>query len=235
MESLNKTPPSKRWANGRGYIHNTHFNEAIQKYGWQKGFEHIILKENLTQEEACLLEKELIKEYDALNPNKGYNIADGGIHLGPTSFEKMTEWQNNNKKFGEKNINSKKVKCIQTEDIFGSVTEACRWCDSTKVGECCRGLRKHAGTHPETGIKLSWEFADENSKVTIECNEKQDNKYKSLAHTSGKKVLCIETNEIFASESEACKAYGASRGTIGRACNGIRKTALKKHWQWLEN
>lgn len=229
-----QNPPSKRWANGRGYIHNQHFYQAIQKYGWNEGFEHLILQENLIQEMACILEKELIKQYDATNPNKGYNIADGGIHLGPTSFEKMTEWQRNNKKFGEDNVNSKKVRCIETGDIFGSISEACRWCNSTKVGECCRGKRNHAGVHPTLKIKLSWEYADENSEVNIKCNTFQENQNKKLAHTSGKRVLCIETNEIFSSEAEACKAYGASRGTIGRACNGKRKTALKKHWQWIE-
>lgn len=232
-----QSPASKRWAAGRGYINNKHFNQAIQKYGWD-GFEHLILQENLTQKQACILEKEFIKLYDSLNPNKGYNLADGGIHLGPTSFEKMIEWQNNNKKFGKDNVNSKKVRCIQTGEIFGSIGEAARWCDSTKVGECCRGNRQHAGTHPQTGEKLSWEFIlDDEINVEnniIECHQLQNNEYKHLAYSSGKKVLCIETNEIFLCEADACNAYGASRGTIGRACNGKRKTALGKHWKWIE-
>ena len=232
---ITKQNPIKRWANGKGYQRNDYFNRAIQKYGWD-GFEHLILKECLSQEEACILEKEYIKKYDALNPNKGYNLQEGG-GTGPVSFEKIKEWHNNNKKFGIENKNSKSVRCIQTGDIFGSIAEAERWCDSTKVGECCRGNRKHAGVHPDTGEKLSWEYFTKNQdniNNIIECHQKQDNQYKHLAYSSGKKVLCIETNEIFLSEADACKAYGASRGTIGRACNGKRQTALKKHWKWID-
>lgn len=80
---------------------------------------------------------------------------------------------------------------------------------------------------------MSWDYANDNDEVTIICNTKIPNKHKYLDSQS-KKVRCIETNEIFMSESEACKRYGASCGTIGRACNGLRKTALKKHWEWVE-
>lgn len=229
-----QNPPSRRWANGKGYTKNPFFNAAIEKYGWEDGFEHIIIEDKLTQEEACIKEKEFISIFDTTNPEKGYNLSDGGIHLGPTSFEKMTEWANNNKRFGEDNVNSKKIRCIETGDVFGSIEEAVRWCDSTKVGECCRGHRKHAGVHPETGIKLSWEYADENELVTIYCHEKTINKKKKIAHYNDFKVLCIETNEIFDSETQACEAYKAAKGTIGRACNGKRKTALGKHWQWIK-
>ncbi len=229
-----QNPPEKRWAKGRGYHHNEYFRAAIEKDGWEEGFEHIILEDHLSQEEACKKEKELIKAYDATNPEKGYNLADGGVHLGPTSFEKLTEWHNTHKKFGKDNVSSKRVRCIETNDVFGSISEACRWCDSTKVGECCRGHRKHAGTHPKTGIQLSWEYVDDDTEVTIICNEHQDNEYRWKPTDKYKKVMCIETEEVFRTEAEACKKYGAARGTIGRACSGKRKSALGKHWKWVE-
>lgn len=229
---ITKQNPKIRWANGKGYVKNAHFYAAIQKYGWNN-FEHIILHESFNQEEACLMEKYYIKKYNTINPQYGYNLSEGGFQVGPNNFEKMTEWQRNHKKFGKDNIRSKKVKCIETQDVFGSISEAERWCDSTKVGECCRGQRSYAGHHPETGQILSWDYANDNDEVTIICNTKILNKHKYFDSRS-KKVRCIETNEIFMSESEACKKYGASRGTIGRACNGLRKTALKKHWEWVE-
>ena len=67
----------KRWNNGKGYIPSPHFYAAIQKYGWDN-FEHIILKEKLTAEEADYWEKYYISLYQSQQPEKGYNILSGG-------------------------------------------------------------------------------------------------------------------------------------------------------------
>lgn len=68
-----------RWNNGNNYRNNPYFTNAIKKYGWDN-FEHIILHENLSKEQACEIEKELIKELDLTDPNKGYNLTFGGEH-----------------------------------------------------------------------------------------------------------------------------------------------------------
>lgn len=79
--------PKVRWHGGSGYRDNDHFRRAIAKYGWD-AFQHIILFENLSMEEASEKEKELICEYETTNPDKGYNIAPGGFGGGhPTSEE----------------------------------------------------------------------------------------------------------------------------------------------------
>ena len=71
--------PEDRWANGRGYRACRHFARAINKYGWDK-FDHEVIKNNLTFEEANSLERELIKRYSSNNPEYGYNITDGGTN-----------------------------------------------------------------------------------------------------------------------------------------------------------
>lgn len=70
-------PPEKRWANGHGYAHNSHFTNAIQKYGWDN-FEHEIVAENLSEEEAINMERRLIAEYNTINQDYGYNKTSGG-------------------------------------------------------------------------------------------------------------------------------------------------------------
>lgn len=68
----------ERWGNnGIGYKACPYFWRAIQKYGWDN-IKHEILYEDLTQEEACEMEIKLIAEYDATNPEKGYNDMLGG-------------------------------------------------------------------------------------------------------------------------------------------------------------
>ncbi len=72
-----KNPPEKRWVNGRGYSHNKHFTNAINKYGWNN-FTHEIIKSGLTEEEAQELERELIEKYHTFDSNDGYNGTSGG-------------------------------------------------------------------------------------------------------------------------------------------------------------
>ena len=70
-------PPEKRWLNGHGYSHNTHFSNAIKKYGWNN-FKHEIILENLSEEEAIKMERQLIAEYNTMNQDYGYNKTSGG-------------------------------------------------------------------------------------------------------------------------------------------------------------
>lgn len=74
--------PNERWKNGLGYKTQTVFWRAIQKYGWS-GFEHIVVANNLTENEAKQKEIELIALYKTncnryKNPSYGYNCTDGG-------------------------------------------------------------------------------------------------------------------------------------------------------------
>lgn len=56
---------------------NRSFWNAIKKYGWDN-FDHCILEEGLTMEEAFDREKFYINFYQSTNKEKGYNISQGG-------------------------------------------------------------------------------------------------------------------------------------------------------------
>ena len=85
-----------RWKKGNGYKGQVQFYNAIQKYGWDN-FTHKVLYDNLTKEEACEKEKELIKEYDSINPLYGYNLEKGGIELPADKIKKLQhgKWKKN--------------------------------------------------------------------------------------------------------------------------------------------
>ena len=65
-----------RWKGGHGY-RSQYFSRAIKKYGWD-GFVHEIVAENLSKEDACELERILIKSYKSTETEYGYNQALGG-------------------------------------------------------------------------------------------------------------------------------------------------------------
>lgn len=69
--------PEYRWREGKGYLHNTHFQNAISKYGWD-GFEHFVIQDGLSREEANDIEKEYITKFNLTDPDYGYNHTNGG-------------------------------------------------------------------------------------------------------------------------------------------------------------
>lgn len=77
-------------ANGLGYKNCCYFYNAIKKYGWNN-FDHIIVYVDLTEEEACLKERELIQQYNTMNEKYGYNLTSGGekgVHFSQSTLEK---------------------------------------------------------------------------------------------------------------------------------------------------
>lgn len=69
--------PEYRWRDGNGYLHNAHFQNAISKYGWD-GFEHLIVQEGLSRDEANRAEQEYIAKFNLTSPEYGYNQTNGG-------------------------------------------------------------------------------------------------------------------------------------------------------------
>lgn len=69
--------PETRWGKyGIRYKNQKVFFDAILEFGWDN-FEHNILIENLTKEEANEKEKYYIKLFNTTNPNNGYNVHEG--------------------------------------------------------------------------------------------------------------------------------------------------------------
>lgn len=80
------------------------------------------------------------------------------IHHTEETKRKLSEMRK-----GGKNPLSKRVRCITTDEIFGSVVEAAVKYngDKTGIAKCCRGKLKTSGKHPVTGEKLIWEYMED--------------------------------------------------------------------------
>lgn len=142
--------PRKRWDYGHGYEYNGHFWNAIKKYGWHTGFSHEIFADHLTQEEACNMERLLIKEFHTNDPEYGYNMDEGG-GLPPVMRGEENPFYGNHSLAGEnhpmwgkkhtdetrklmsehhrdcsggKNPNARSVKCLETGIVYDCINSA---------------------------------------------------------------------------------------------------------------
>ncbi len=64
------------------------------------------------------------------------------------------------KRQGMDNPNSKKVICLETNEIFNTIGEAKQWCGASSIGQCCLGKISYSGKHPTTREKLHWKYVD---------------------------------------------------------------------------
>lgn len=143
--------PEYRWDNGHGYKTQV-FSNAIKKYGWDN-IQHMIIKDNLSLDEANQLEMELIIKYKSTNPRFGYNVDNGGNCVGSKSDEHKEKLRISNAPSKQKA--SKKVRCVETNEIFDSIREAARKTGANRncISWCCNNTPRH-----KTTSGLHWEF-----------------------------------------------------------------------------
>lgn len=111
--------PSQRWRKGKGYRKNKHFHNAIEKYGWDN-FYHLIIKDNLTKEEAKLLEIQYIEKYSSNNSDYGYNLSLGGDLRNKTlTLNERQKYQKEyRKKHSKKNIDYQKEYRKENKEVL---------------------------------------------------------------------------------------------------------------------
>lgn len=134
--------------------------------------------------------------------------------------------------------NAKRVYCINTDEIFGSCQIAGRYFNISSpshIKDVCNGKRNFCGTHPETGEKLKWKWADETAKNSAfkEKNIEQQKKQKEKLFI---KIQC-STGECFNSIKEAAAWCDVSPNCISRALknpnytSGVHPITNKRlHW-----
>jgi len=250
--------PNKRWKNGLGYQHNKFFFNDIQEYGWDN-FNHEILYENLSNEEALQIETNLIIENKTYLKEYGYNVIKEtnnplsykcannkgktydeifGLEKSKKIKEKISKsnigknnWTANlivseetkekiskavkkkydNNEIIKNNSNKQKVKCITDNLEFESLSEAGKYYNLsvTDISNCCKGKYKQL-----------------KGKV-FEFINRIDN---SIGR---RKVICIETDEIFNSVKDCANKFNVSSSLICACCKGRRKRIKNHTFQYI--
>ena len=198
--------PEDRWGSqGCNYKSSPHFYSAIQKYGWDN-FEHNILFTDLTKEQACLKEQELIKEYNSMNREFGYNSTSGGDIF---TMNEETKQKISQAMIGNQN----------------GLGHPCSEEKKEKISNAQKG-RKFTEEHKQ---KLS--EAAKNRHVP--CSEEKKQTLKEKSHK--KPVYCEELNKVFESVQECGRQLGIPATNITKLCNGRGKTLKGYHLRYYND
>lgn len=225
--------PKLRWNNGNGYRSNTYFWNSIKKYGWDN-FEHEIIAEHLTKEEACDLEKSLIKEYNSTNRINGFNISIGGEYPNSGGTHIVSEEQKLKMRklyLGRKISDKQKLKISKT--LTGR-----KFSDETrkKLSELRIGKKHSDETKQKMSNKKKNRKWTENQRKSLHDHlDELHSKHLSKLHESRKKkVMNLDTSEIFESVKEAGKSVNRNSSNISNCCKGKRNTCGGFHWEYYE-
>ena len=207
---------NQRFRSGEGYKQSPKFYGAIQKYGWD-GFEHNLLFDNLTLEEANKKEEELIKKYNTINDLYGYNIAYGGDNhdISEETIKKILIAKQKQVDRYDKKGNY--IDSFDNAKIAGKILNI----NPSGIYACCKGIRKSAGC-------FIWKYHDSEFAVT---------EYK---HILSKKVVQIDRHTLekideFDSVTEAEKFTGVNKNNIRLCCNKELKTAGNYIWRYVDD
>lgn len=151
---ITKQKPEDRWKNGTEYKLTSYFRNEIEKYGWSN-FEHIILYQGLTEQQACQMEIDLIKKYNTTDRRYGYNNSTGGevsftfkhTEQAKRKMSEIAKLRNHDVQIqAMKQKNIKPVLCVETGVEYESASEAARQLNiKNHISEVCCGKRKTCG------------------------------------------------------------------------------------------
>lgn len=225
----NQNPPSKRWKNGEGYYHNSYFENAIKKYGWDN-FRHDIICTGLSGEEAAAKEIELINKYKSNQKKYGYNLSNGGggrigIPHTEETKKKMSEAALGKVKSEEHRKNLSLANKIRFQDPE----------QRARLVALRKGYKYSKEERQKLGESHKGFHFTEDSKRKMSESAKKSWTYERRK-SAGKAVdqFDLDGNYIqtFISTREAQRALGANSSHISSCCRGKRKTAYKFIWRY---
>lgn len=200
--------PEYRWgANGINYKECTYFYSAIEKYGWNN-FEHNILYEGLTEEDACKIEIQLIEQQQLQNRKYGYNLKEGGTtaKMPKEICEKISKAMIGNKNNLGRTLSEETKRKISEIQKGRKFTEE----HKKKISEAKKG-KSHKPISAESRQKI----AD--------------------AYPNKKRVYCVETDKIYNSTHECARELGLTSTNIVKVCKGKFKSTKGYHLKYYDN
>ena len=207
-----------RWCcDGIRYKSCRHFWNAIRKYGWS-AFDHIIVLDSLSKEEADVYEDFLIEQCESTNPKHGFNLRGGGGKGSPSeeTRKRMSEAQS-----GERHPNYGRE---LPEEHRRHISEGVR-------GERNGFYGRHHTEDTKQILREKRAMQDEPMLGRHHSDEAKD-AMRMAKIKKAKSVLCVETGETFVGLKEAGRQTSIDKTSISRCCRGQQKTAGGYHWRF---
>lgn len=204
---ITKQNPESRWGiDGVNYKSSPYFYSAIQKYGWD-GFEHEILFNGLTKEEACIKEIELIARFKTQDKQYGYNIMEGGS--APTIPEE--------------------VRAIMSEKMRGNKNGFRHVCSEEKKQKISNAQKGRKLTEEHKAKLSKAKQGSHHIPPSIETRKKI-----SDSHIK-KKVYCEETEAVYESIQSCAKELGLEPTAVCACCKGRHKSVRGYHLRYYND
>ena len=207
-----------RWMSGHGYRHNSYFENAIKKYGWNN-IKHEILLTELSKDEAENAEIELIKQFNSNDRKYGYNIESGGNSQGRMSEE--TKDKIRKSRTGRKASLETRMKISNNSKRENLSQETLLKMSIAKKGRKLSESKKKKISNAGIGRIVSEETRN---KISIANKGRIDPRRIP--------VICVETGKIYHSMYEVELSGIATRSKVAEVCKGKRKTAGGYHWKY---
>ena len=153
--------------------------------------------------------------YNSLNKKFGFNAATGGSNGNP--YKGKTDEEMDSIRKLKSDNGSIKIICTTTRQIYKSITVASKIfnCDEGRISKCCRGKAISSGKDFITGEALQWMYYTDYLKTDEE-------EIKSKVKPT-KKIICINTGEIFNDAFKASEKLYCTRENVYACIHGTRK------------
>lgn len=210
----------QRWAEHKKVLRrdchkNTFLQRAWDKYGEDNFSFEVLELCDINDLNNC--EIKYINQYDSFNSDKGYNLTSGGDskkEIANSTRQKLSE-----NILGKNHPNRKEVICLETLFVYDTIKYAANsvGVDYSMITRCCCGeICEVAGKH--------WMFYEDylDAKAEDVCKMMDQ-------HMPGKekKIIYLNTDEIFNSIKEASEKTNINANSISQCCLHNRKSAGK--------
>ena len=224
----------------KGTHGNRHLQSSFNKYG-QEAFAFSILERCSVEK---LSEREIFWIAQTQSYIHGYNMTKGGE--GTRGFSPSIETRakysaNSKRRWNEpderlklmrklkKAIEAERVPVIQVETgiIFPSVTKAGESIghQSSEISGACMGKTHVCGDY-------HWRFFTQEIAETLDTPAYDEWRLNIINNGQKQAVICIETNIVYPSISDASKQTGVHYSSISKCCLFKAKSANNLHWRY---